>query len=642
MTRERRPPRPGAGQSPARPPGESEGTSASTAWPDHPIADQPPRADPPPTGEADADRIAKVMARAGLCSRRDAEDWIAAGRIAINGTTITSPAVNVSARDRVTIDGKPLPRRERTRLFLYYKPVGLITTNVDPQGRPTVFDALPTTLPRLMSVGRLDVGTEGLLLLTNDGGLARVLELPGTQWLRLYRVRAHGRVTQDALDRLREGIAIDGVQYGPIEATLEREQGANVWLSFAIREGKNREVRNVLSHLGLQVNRLIRVAYGPFRLGELKDGAVVEVDTAEIREQLGADVIALAECDFTSPIAARPAEKAPHRDERGENRVGEGRDRPRDGRGTDHRGHDGRGPLRRSRSRSDEVEEKPAGRPRRKHAWRQDDAPLRRTYRGSRRDDLKIPDEQRADKRAGLLTDRKGRRILVERFGTKAPTPEPVEKPARPPRRPPRDRSAGPRPARPRFSESRSTEERAPESPQYGSRDDRARHSGPRPPRAGFSGSGAAPKRSSGPRIFGSPDERPQKFRPRPQRTEFSERGDPEQRASRPRKPGSRDEQSRTFGVRPPRSKFPESGASETRSPGPRKFGSRDDRPKNFGSGKPGSHKPGSRKPGSRDGRPRDFGSRPPEKSGPRPPRPAGPRPPRSSGPRPPRPPRAR
>ena len=208
------------------------------------------------------------MARAGLCSRRDAEDWIAAGRVAVNGQTIASPAVNVTARDRITLDGKPMPQRERTRLFLYNKPVGLVTTNADPQGRPTVFDALPAGLPRLMSVGRLDLGTEGLLLLTNDGGLARVLELPDTQWLRRYRVRAHGRISQAELDRLRDGISIDGVNYGPIEATLEREQGTNMWLGFAIREGKNREVRNVLGHLGLQVNRLIRIAFGPFELGE--------------------------------------------------------------------------------------------------------------------------------------------------------------------------------------------------------------------------------------------------------------------------------------------------------------------------------------------------------------------------------------
>ena len=192
------------------------------------------------------ERIAKVMARAGLTSRREAEAWIAAGRVSVNGAVISSPALNVTVSDRITVDGEPLRARERTRLFLYHKPRGLVTTHSDPQGRDTIFRALPKGLPRLISVGRLDINTEGLLLLTNDGGLARILELPATGWLRRYRVRALGRVRQDALDRLRAGITIDGLHYGPIEATLDREQGANVWLTFGIREGKNREVRKVL------------------------------------------------------------------------------------------------------------------------------------------------------------------------------------------------------------------------------------------------------------------------------------------------------------------------------------------------------------------------------------------------------------
>ena len=418
----------------------------------------PRRAAPARTPTDHGERIAKVMARAGLCSRRDAEEWIAAGRVAVNGKPIASPAVNVSGRDRITVDGKPMPRRERTRLFLYNKPAGLVTTNADPQGRPTVFDALPKELPRLMSVGRLDIGTEGLLLLTNDGGLARVLELPDTQWLRRYRVRAHGRVTQTELDRLRDGISIDGVNYGPIEATLDREQGANVWLSFAIREGKNREVRNVLGHLGLQVNRLIRVAFGPFDLGELRDGATAEVETPALREQLGEAIADRAGCDFISPIVEREATPRSREQRREERRPPRGQDRwrgerelapaasrqtprPRltppsrpssfQGDGERERGDAPRGdkPFRRSRTPRDDRPEKPPGRPRRGHAWRKDDAPLRRTYRGSRRDDLKIADEARPDKRAGLLKDRKGRRILVERFGTKKPKPEPAEQP---------------------------------------------------------------------------------------------------------------------------------------------------------------------------------------------------------------------
>jgi 23S rRNA pseudouridine2605 synthase len=256
-------------------------------------------------GEKDGERIAKVMARAGLCSRREAETWIAAGRVAVNGKTISSPALNVTASDRIAVDGKPLPQRERTRLFLYHKPRGLVTSNADPEGRPTIFSQLPKSLPRLVSVGRLDLNTEGLLLLTNDGGLARVLELPQTGWLRRYRVRAHGRITQRDLDGLRRGVTVDGVRYGAIEATLDREQGANVWLTFAIREGKNREVRNVLEHLGLKVNRLIRISFGPFQLGELPEGGVEEIRTRHLREQLGERIAAAAGTDFSGPISVR-------------------------------------------------------------------------------------------------------------------------------------------------------------------------------------------------------------------------------------------------------------------------------------------------------------------------------------------------
>jgi 23S rRNA pseudouridine2605 synthase len=257
------------------------------------------------------ERIAKAIARAGLASRREAEAWIAAGRVAVNGATISSPALNVKGADRVTVDGKPLPQRERTRLFLFHKPRGLVTTHADPQGRPTVFAALPKHLPRLMSVGRLDANTEGLLLLTNDGGLARTLELPATGWRRRYRVRANGKVTQLRLDRLQHGIEIDGVRYGPIEARLEREQGANVWLTFAMREGKNREVKNVLGHLGLAVNRLIRVSFGPFQLGDLPPGEVEEVRTRHLREQLGEKVIAAAGLDFAAPTVQREGPSAP-------------------------------------------------------------------------------------------------------------------------------------------------------------------------------------------------------------------------------------------------------------------------------------------------------------------------------------------
>jgi len=239
------------------------------------------------------------------------------GRVTVNGRVINSPALDVTANDVVMVDGKPLPPRERTRLFLYHKPRGLMTTHDDPEGRPTVFDNLPEGLPRLISVGRLDFNTEGLLLLTNDGGLARTLELPDTGWLRRYRVRAHGDVTQAQLDALKDGIEIEGVKYGPIEATLERDQGANVWLVFAIREGKNREVRNVCAHLGLEVNRLIRVSYGPFQLGEIPEGQVDEIKSRVLREQLGDKVIEKSGAQFDVPKKSSsgddeaPSEKKP-------------------------------------------------------------------------------------------------------------------------------------------------------------------------------------------------------------------------------------------------------------------------------------------------------------------------------------------
>jgi 23S rRNA pseudouridine2605 synthase len=233
-------------------------------------------------------RIAKAMARAGLCSRRDAERWIADGRVSVNGQVIRSPALDVSPADKVLVDGKPLQGAEPAKLWRYHKPRGLVTTHRDPEGRETVFDKLPANLGRVISIGRLDVTSEGLLLITNDGALARHLELPATGWLRRYRVRAHGRITQAALDRLKDGIAVEGVKYGPIEAVLDKEQGANVWLTISLREGKNREVRKVLGALGLDVNRLIRISYGPFQLLDLPPGVVEPVRRRVLIEQLGA------------------------------------------------------------------------------------------------------------------------------------------------------------------------------------------------------------------------------------------------------------------------------------------------------------------------------------------------------------------
>jgi 23S rRNA pseudouridine2605 synthase len=378
------------------------------------------------TGHKGGDRIAKVIARAGLASRREAEAWVAAGRVAVNGAQITSPALNVTEHDRVTVDGEPLPTRERTRLFLYHKPRGLITTHSDPQGRPTIFQRLPKDLPRLISVGRLDFNTEGLLLLTNDGALARVLELPSTGWLRRYRVRAHGAVTQAQLEALQKGVTISGIHYGAIDASIERTQGSNLWLSFAIREGKNREVRTVLGHLGLDVTRLIRVSFGPFQLAELAEGQVEEVKTRVLREQLGTKLVALSGADFSTPPRPRPAPT--------------------------------------KLDKRETPQQKPVH-----HAWRprEEERPgkkLRRRYHGSEAA-TEIRQKAPAGKaREDALTDRKGRTVRVERHGEarreqETPRPEKIRKPfekrgrgghARHERRRSPDRSAGPRPRNPR------------------------------------------------------------------------------------------------------------------------------------------------------------------------------------------------
>ena len=244
-----------------------------------------PHAEPsePKTGE----RIAKVIARAGVCSRRDAEKLIAAGRVAVNGSTISSPALNVSDDVIVTVDGKPIPSLMPTRLWRYHKPAGLVTSHRDPEGRPTVFASLPPSLPRVVSVGRLDINSEGLLLLTNDGELARRLELPAQGWTRRYRVRVHGDVTQKDLDRLANGVTVEGVRYGPVTAELERTKGHNSWATVSLKEGKNREVKRLMEHLGLKVARLIRVSFGPFHLGHLPEGQVDEIPGKVWREQLG-------------------------------------------------------------------------------------------------------------------------------------------------------------------------------------------------------------------------------------------------------------------------------------------------------------------------------------------------------------------
>jgi len=375
------------------------------------------------------ERIAKVIARAGLASRREAEEWIAAGRVAVNGEVIRSAALNVTDSDRISVDGEPLPERERTRLFLYHKPRGLLTTHADPQGRPTIFAKLSRSLPRLISVGRLDFNTEGLLLLTNDGELARVLELPATGWLRRYRVRAHGAITQDKLDALRAGITISGIHYGAIEAAVDRVQGSNLWLTFAIREGKNREVRTVLAHLGLEVTRLIRVSFGPFQLGELEEGEVEEVRTRVLREQLGEKLIAMAELDFSGAVVNRAEPDAQEKSR--ERREPSSRKGPR-------------GDLRVTSWSKKPDEKTSLERPKQKrrskgaeHAWRarDDERPsrkLRRKFHGAR-DDERRPQPQ-GKLRPGSLTDRKGRSVAVERYGEPPMREQPREELSKRPR----------------------------------------------------------------------------------------------------------------------------------------------------------------------------------------------------------------
>ena len=249
------------------------------------------------------DRIAKVIARSGLASRREAERIITAGRVAVNGKKITSPALNVTEKDKILVDGKPLVAAEPTRLWLFHKPVGVVATSQDEQGRETIFDVLPPDMPRVMNVGRLDLNSEGLLLLTNDGEAKRQLELPSTGWLRRYRVRVNGRPTEDMQKPLEKGISIDGETFRPMSVVIDRQQGANAWLTIGLREGKNREIRRAMESLGLNVNRLIRISYGPFQLGNLKSGAVEEVRRRVVRDQLGIE----------QPSEQKPSKPVPKR-----------------------------------------------------------------------------------------------------------------------------------------------------------------------------------------------------------------------------------------------------------------------------------------------------------------------------------------
>lgn len=244
---------------------------------------------PKKTGTPEGERIAKRLARAGVASRREIERMIADGRIAVDGRTLTSPALNVTSANVITVDGKPIGAAEQPRVWKYHKTTGTLTTNRDPKGRPTIFEKLPPTLPRVITIGRLDFNTEGLLLLTNDGELARHLELPQNAWIRQYRVRVYGEINPERLKKLENGVTVEGVRYEPIKVAIDtaKQEGKNHWLAVSLKEGKNREIRKVMEHMGLQVTRLIRVAFGPFQLGALAKGGVEEIPRGVVKASLG-------------------------------------------------------------------------------------------------------------------------------------------------------------------------------------------------------------------------------------------------------------------------------------------------------------------------------------------------------------------
>ncbi len=548
-----------------------------------------------------ADRLAKVIARAGLCSRRDAEGWISDGRITVNGKKVLTPAFNVTSRDKIEVDGLPLAARQGTRIWLYHKPAGLVVTEKDPEGRPTIFEALDRMgLPRVLTVGRLDINTEGLLLLTNDGGLKRVLELPSTGWLRRYRVRAYGSVTQTQLDALKQGITVDGIQYGPITATLEREQGSNVWIVLGLREGKNREVKNVLGSLGLEVNRLIRVSYGPFQLGDLAEGGVEMVKARMLRDQLGKKLAESAGVDFESEMP----DFEPQREENFRVRSPRDRDhaRPNPSREAARSGNSGF---------SSRMEERPTGRPRRVHFEHEDGrAPEAYTPKGA---DRKRPDRDDQPARSfGKPAPRGDRPEGGKSFGDK-PKRDFGDRPARGGFGDKPQRAYGDKPARGGFSD----------RPKRDFADKPARPYGDKSARGNFSD-----RPARGPRPERSFEDRPKRdFGDRPQRS-F---GDKPSRGPRPDKPFG----DRPQGGRPAGKSF---GDRPQGRPGGKPFGERPQgRPagKSFGDrpqgGRPAGGKPFAGKPGG----PRPTGGRPtggrPSSGGPRPS--AG----RLSGPRKPR-----
>lgn len=607
-----------------------------------------------PEKDGGAMRIAKVIARAGAASRREAEEMIEAGRVTVDGIQITSPALDVLPTAKITIDGEALPARERTRLWLYHKPSGLVSTNHDPEGRTTLFEALPEDLPRVITIGRLDINTEGLLLLTNDGGLARVLGHPETAWLRRYRARAYGEITQDRLDAVRGGVTIDGENFGPVVATRDRQVGDNTWLTVDLREGKNREVKRVLEHLGLTVNRLIRISFGPFQLGELAEGEVEEVRTRVLRDQLGEQLASIAGVDFETPMRTenRLERPHPHEDERPTRASlragprGAGRDGPRfDGsRGERPRFDDRRGERPsfgdRGPRRDGAEAEKPARRPRegayhrareeagdaprdillrseegRGAIWRDEEtAGMKPKRTGPRRG--ADPREERASRdaaggrervRAKPIEDPKGRRVTVERVT--GPSPDLPRKPRytradfapvggdeRPARRPYDNRSGSDRP--------QGEGSRAPRR-DFDDRPPR-RDFGDRPPRRDF---GDRPPRADG--------DRP--FKPRAPRNDAGPRRDfgdrPPPRGDRP----PRADGERSFRPREDRGSRDDTGSRDNRAP-------RGEGRGGFGGKPPGRGGPGGGRP-PRSGPARSGPARSPDRGGGD--RPRGPRKPK-------------
>ncbi|GJD94182.1 pseudouridine synthase [Methylobacterium iners] len=599
---------------------------------DAPLRRKPaPAAAEAPKGDAETpegDRIAKAIARAGIASRRDAEAMIAEGRVTLNGKVLTSPAINVTDADAITVDGEPLPARERTRLWIFHKPRGLVTTARDPEGRQTVFEALPEDLPRVVAIGRLDINTEGLLLLTNDGGLAKVIAHPDTGWLRRYRVRAHGDTNQAELDRLRKGVTIDGMDYGPVEAVLDRASGDNLWLTLGLREGKNREVKRILEHLGLAVNRLIRLSFGPFQLGDLEPGLVEEVRTKVLKEQLGPALAEQAGVDFASPVRepiapfgspktpAGQQAKQPARSAAAARTREAGDARP------------ARAPADRPSHRGDRPMQRPAAPARvptggtgagpRRSVWRADDA----VPDGPRA--VKVPRrgaDPRAEREAAAARGRERvgaiktgeRRVVVERLkaSPEGPAPEPHR----------RDRAARGAPA----ADERPVRARPEPRPVRSDVRDA------RPPRRGED-EARPPRREQGQRP--PRREEPPTGSFRPDRAGAPERRPPRDEAERPRsfKPPGRDEAgARGRGDKPaggPRGDRP-GGAARGFKAGGKPAGERP------GSGRTESGRPerggfkGGGKPGGFGAKPGGFGGKPGGRPGGAGARPAGGRPPR-------------